>query len=51
MTGYKIGSNGVAFSPQAGMRASVFHLSNYIGIIANRGVTKEGLKILNESSI
>lgn len=40
MTGYKIGHNGVVFSPQAGMRASVHHLSNYAILLANKGVTK-----------
>ena len=40
MTGYVIGSNGVIFGPQGSLRASVSHMSNYIAMLANRGVTK-----------
>lgn len=40
LTGYVVGSNGVVFGPQGGLRASVSHLSNYITMIANKGVTK-----------
>lgn len=40
LTGYEIGSNGVIFGPQGGLRASVSHMSNYITMLANKGVTK-----------
>jgi hypothetical protein len=40
LTGYVIGSNGVIFGPQGGLRASVTHMSNYITMLANKGVTK-----------
>jgi hypothetical protein len=47
MTGYVVGTNGVVFGPQGSMRASVSHLSNYIGMLANKGVTKEGTRVLS----
>jgi hypothetical protein len=40
MTGYRVGTNGLLFSPQAGLRASVTHLNNYMYVLANGGVTK-----------
>lgn len=51
LTGYVIGSNGVVFGPQGGLRASVTHLSNYITMIANGGVTKQGKRILSSASV
>lgn len=39
------------FSPQAGLRASVTHLNNYMFMLANKGVTKEGIRILSEKSV
>lgn len=51
MTDYKIGSNGVIFGPQGGMRASATHLSNYIRALANGGVTKNGKRILSQKSV
>ena len=51
LNGYVIGSNGVIFGPQGGLRASVSHLSNYIRMIANEGVTKEGTRVLASSSV
>jgi CubicO group peptidase (beta-lactamase class C family) len=50
-TGYRIGSNGAVFAPQGSMRASVSHLTNYAIMLANLGVTKEGVKIISESSV
>lgn len=40
LDGYLIGSNGLIFGPQGGLRASVSHLSNYMIMLANSGVTK-----------
>lgn len=48
LEGYIIGSNGVIFGPQGGLRASVSHLSNYMIMLANEGVTKEGLRVLQK---
>jgi hypothetical protein len=39
-TGYVIGSNGIWFSPAAGLRASVTHMCNYVYMLGNKGVTK-----------
>ena len=47
VTDYMIGSNGVLFSPQAGLRASVTHMCNYMYMLANMGVTKEGVRVLS----
>ena len=44
---YTIGSNGVLFSPQAGLRASVTHLNNYMFMLAHGGLTKENIRILS----
>lgn len=38
------------FSPQGGMRASVSHLTNFIGMLANGGITKSGKKLLAPAS-
>lgn len=51
MTGYQIGSNGVIFGPQGGLRASVTHMSSYITMLANKGVTREGTRILSSQSV
>lgn len=51
LTGYKIGSNGVIYGPQGGLRASVTHLTNYAIMLANGGTTKSGKKILSPSSV
>lgn len=51
LTGYKIGSNGVIYGPQGGLRASVSHLSNYAIMLANGGTTKQGKKILTPESV
>lgn len=51
MTGYQVGTNGLVFSPQAGLRASVTHLNNYMYMFANKGVTKENVRILSEKSV
>ena len=51
LTGYEIGSNGVIFGPQGGLRASVSHLSNYIQMLSNDGKTKDGTRILQSSSV
>ncbi len=40
VTDYVVGSNGLLFSPQAGLRASVTHMCNYVYMLANKGVTK-----------
>jgi hypothetical protein len=40
LTDYKIGSNGVIFGPQGGLRASATHLNNYMIMLAKKGVTK-----------
>lgn len=50
-TGYKIGSNGVVFGPQGGMRASASHLTNYIITLSNGGVTPAGKRLLSEKSV
>ncbi len=47
ITDYKIGSNGVLFSPQAGLRASVTHMCNYMYMLANGGVTKENYRVIS----
>jgi hypothetical protein len=46
LTDYRIGTNALLFSPQAGLRVSVTHLNNYMFMLANKGVTKEGTRIL-----
>ena len=51
LTGYAVGSNGVIFGPQGGLRASVSHLSNYIQMLSNGGETKEGTRVLQPSSV
>lgn len=51
LTGYVIGSSGVIFGPQGGMRASASHLSNYITMLANKGVTKQGTRVLSAASV
>ena len=51
LTGYVVGTNGVIFGPQGGLRASVSHLSNYIQMLSNGGLTKEGIKVLQPSSV
>lgn len=40
VTDYVIGTNGVLFSPQGGLRASATHLCNYMIMLANKGITK-----------
>lgn len=40
LTGYIVGNNGVIFGPQGGMRASASHLSNYVTMLSNGGITK-----------
>lgn len=47
LSGYLIGTNGLLFSPQAGLRTSVTHLNNYMFMLANKGLTKEGIRILS----
>jgi len=47
LTKYKIGTNGGVFAPQGGIRASVFHMSNYLYIYQNKGVTKNGKRIIS----
>ena len=47
LDGYQVGSNGLIFGPQGGLRASVTHLSNYMIMLANKGVTKEGTRVLS----
>lgn len=46
LTGYKIGSNGAVYGPQGNLKASVRHMNNYIYILANKGVTKTGKRLL-----
>jgi CubicO group peptidase (beta-lactamase class C family) len=51
LTGYQIGSNGVIYGPQGGLRASASHLSNYAIMLANGGKTKTGRTILSADSV
>lgn len=51
LAGYQIGTNGLLFSPQAGLRVSVTHLNNYMYMFANKGITKEGVQVLSQESI
>lgn len=37
MTGYRIGTNGAIFEPQAGVRASVSSMAKYINILREKG--------------
>lgn len=39
LTGYKIGTNGAIFEPQAGVRASVSTMAKYINTIRENGKT------------
>jgi CubicO group peptidase (beta-lactamase class C family) len=47
LTGYQIGTNGVIFGPQGGLRASASHLSNYAIMLSNGGKTAQGKVILS----
>ena len=47
LIGYTIGTNGLIYGPQGGLRASATHLSKYAIMLANKGVTKEGKRILS----
>ena len=49
MTGYKIGTNGIVFSPAGGLRASVNHLANYMEMFLRKGKVKT--EILSPSSV
>ena len=49
MTGYKVGTNGVVFSPAGGLRASVNHLANYMEMFLRKGKIKT--QILSSSSV
>lgn len=51
LTGYKVGSNGVIYGPQGGLRASASHLTNYAIMLANGGRTKSGRTILSAESV
>jgi hypothetical protein len=51
LANYRIGTNGLLFSPQAGLRASVTHLNNYMFMLATKGVTKEGIRVLSPQSV
>lgn len=51
LDGYQIGTNGLLFSPQAGLRVSVTHLNNYMYMLANKGITKQGVRILSPESV
>ena len=48
LNGYVIGTNGVIFGPQGGLRASASHLSNYMIMLSRKGVTREGIRVLSE---
>ncbi len=47
MTGYVIGKNGAVFGPHDSLRANVFHLNNYMYLLANKGITKSGKRLLS----
>ena len=51
LTGYQTGKNGGIFGPQGGLRASVKHLNNYMFMLSNKGVLKNGKRLLSESSV
>ena len=51
LTNYKIGTIGAVFGPQGGLRASVQHMNNYMHVHANKGMTKNGKRLLSEQSI
>lgn len=51
LTGYRIGTNGVIYSPQAGLRLSASHLSNYTVIFLNGGKTRHGKTIISPESV
>ena len=46
LTGYQPGKNGGVFGPQGGLRASVKHLNNYMYMLSNKGVLKNGKRLL-----
>ena len=46
LTGYKLGTNGVIYGPQGGLRASASHLTRYAITLANNGTTPSGKQIL-----
>jgi D-alanyl-D-alanine carboxypeptidase len=47
LTFYRIGTNGGVFGPQGGLRASVRHLNNYMYMYINKGVLKNGKRLLS----
>ena len=51
LDGYRIGTNSLVFSPQAGLRVSTTHLNNYMYILAHGGLTNQGTRILTAQSV
>lgn len=47
MTTYKVGTNGGVFGPQGGLRASVKHLNNYMYMYVNKGMMKNGKRLIS----
>ncbi len=50
LSGYVIGSNGVIFAPQGGLRCSANDLSKFMMMIMNGGILN-GVRILNDSTV
>lgn len=48
---YRIGTNAGIFAPQGSIRASVRHMNNYVHIYMNKGVLKNGMRLLSEQSV